>query len=127
MEVTQTDKVAEPLSLKGHFRIFDYFVSHSQLLLRCSETDDQRCINTDILFEGVEYIELPTFFEDPTLSLGNKDDLEAAAKRSSQPFVPELQQVFVVQAQQQRYLVVAVSLEVSRNELPPLESSIDRW
>lgn len=117
----------EPLVLRGHFRIFDYFASHSQLLIRCSEVGEENTANTDLRFHGVKYVDLPIYFENPIVRAGTQADFEAVANRLQQAIIREFQEVFVVEANQQRYYVLAGGLELSENELPPLQSRIKRW
>ncbi len=106
------------------FRLWDFRVSHDQLLLRSAKTDTFPT-NIDIAFVGVEYIELPTRIESPTICPPAEADVERAQLALGRNIPSD--QIFVVEAGNSRYLVVAAAMKASENDLDFMESSLERF
>ncbi len=112
------------LTVKRSFRLWDFRVSHGQLLLRSPKSKDL-ATNSDIAFVGVEYLELPTLLNDPTLDEAGDQDIgraEVALGRA----VPR-DRVFVLKSGERRYVVVAAAMKSFENELDLFESSLERF
>lgn len=111
------------------FQIWEYWVSHAQLLLR--SPGDLRCPpgtsearNLDLMFVGVEYIELPAVIEGLELAESSAEDHRVAAQRIGHP-VPA-GHVFVLATAGRRHLVVAGGLTVLENDRELMQSSLER-
>lgn len=106
------------------FELWDYTVSHGQLLLR-SPRNSEFSRNTDITFGGVKYSELPVNlgrvrFEEPT-----ELDHQHIRRRFAEEYeLPT--RVFVLCSGEMRYFVVAAYCKVSENEMEITESSLQR-
>jgi hypothetical protein len=112
------------------FKIWDYWVSHSQLLLR-SPGDLRRpkgsseSLNVDIIFVAVDYIELPTTLSELRLTSDvTTEELQSLEHAIGHAVLPE--QVFVLTANGQRHRVVAGAMWVRENDLELMQSSLDR-
>ncbi|MEO0557104.1 MAG: hypothetical protein AAF170_02855 [Bacteroidota bacterium] len=118
-------EIAEPIEFKGHFRVFDYSVSHSQLVIRHSWREGEQNLNLDLLFDGVDYIDLPVHLEDPILSAGGETDLARLAE--TRPSLHKsYRDVFVLESSGCRFVVVAALLKIVKSDLPPMESIVIR-
>src|SRR5262249_34912827 len=109
---------------KRRFRIWDFNVSHDQLLLR-SPKSAEAPKNLDVAFVGVEYIELPTKMKDLAIVVPGDDDIRRAETVLGTS-VPK-SQVFTIESGHRRYLVVAAAMKAFENDLEVLESSLERF
>jgi len=110
--------------LNRNFRFWDFRVSHDQLLLR-SAKNATTPRNVDVAFVGVEYVELPTKIRDLCLCDATAEDYAKAQDRLGRT-VPN-SQVYVVETEGRRYLVVAAAVKVFENDLEIFESSLERF
>lgn len=86
------------------FRLWEYRVSHDLLLLRSPKNDQYRT-NADVIFRGVEYVELPSLLKG--LAIRRGDTTNDAT--NEQP--PAEQRVVVsVVSGGRRYSIVATAL-----------------
>jgi hypothetical protein len=106
------------------FRVWDFRVSHDQLLVR-SPKNAQESKNIDIAFVGVEYMDLPTKMRDLVLNEVGHDDLRKAEDALGR-VVPK-DQVFAIRANNRNYLVVAAAMKVFENDLEVFESSLESF
>lgn len=106
------------------FRVWDYRVSHDQLLIRSPRSEHQTR-NVDVLFAGVEYLELATMFEELEIAAPTNADL-ARVQAAHRPGV-QLDYVRVLVSKGHRYVVVAAGMEIEENELDLFESSLERF
>jgi hypothetical protein len=106
------------------FQVWDYWVSHAQLLVR-SPSDIYHARNIDLMFVGVQYVELPTILPDLALVEATPEEQRRATQAVGRP-VP-LEQVFVLSTSGQRYLVVAGGMRIYENDLPFMTSSLERF
>lgn len=67
-----------PLSVPREFQIWEYTVSHGQLLLRSTKANIHKT-QIDVLFKNVVFIQLPARFQGLTISEIASDDPRAAA------------------------------------------------
>lgn len=109
---------------KRNFRLWDFRVSHDQLLLR-SPKNAETPKNLDVAFVGVEYIELPTRMRELRIEEPEVDDHVRAEQALGRP-VPHTQ-VFVIQTDDRRHIVVAAAVRFFENELDIFESSLERF
>lgn len=87
------------------FRIWDYKVSHSQLLIRSPQSADV-ATNIDLVFWGVERIDLPTSFQGVVM-------------------LREVDGLIHIQSGGQSYRVAAGGFKVLENTLDIFESSLE--
>ncbi|MDB4958800.1 MAG: hypothetical protein JWO36_6369 [Myxococcales bacterium] len=104
------------------FQFWQYRVSHGELLVR-SPKHGNDLLNVDLMFVGVEYVDLPRFL--PGLELDNAadDDISRAAERLGQPV--DRREVFVLQCQDRRHIVVAGVLQVAESDMEIFESPFE--
>ncbi len=87
------------------FRLWDYKVSHNQALIRSPRKPDI-ATNVDIVFWGVERLDLPTNLDGLQMSKGDDDE-------------------FIIESGGQRFVVVADGCKVLENGLDIFESSLE--
>ncbi|HEX3658754.1 MAG TPA: hypothetical protein VHV55_23380 [Pirellulales bacterium] len=104
------------------FRIWDYNVSHNQMLLR-SPKSPEVAKNIDIVFWGVEYIGIPTTLDAVELTRVENDD------KAIGDFLPakahEAANVYRLASGQKQYFVAASGFKVLENELDIFDSSLE--
>ena len=83
------------------FRVWEFHVSHSRLLLRSHELDDTI---VDIVFLGVAWMDVPDVLRGLVIEKGNEEDLHRVVARLGQ--VPHEEKVFALVAEGRRFLVV---------------------
>lgn len=86
------------------FQFWQYSVSHGELLIR-SPKDAAHPRNADIVFVGVEYVDLPRFLLDVEIREPADEDVARAEERLGKPV--QRQSVVVLKSQGRHYLVVA--------------------
>ena len=101
------------------FQVWEYEVSHGQLLIRspkspASRTSPEQLTNVDIICLDVEYMSLPRVlrgieFARPTS--GETSELERILRRRI-----EADRVNILQSEGSRFFVVALSLSMSEND-----------
>ncbi len=96
------------------FQLWQYRVSHGEMLVR-SPRDDEHPRNADLMFAGVEYLELPRFLPDLEVDEVNETDLARAADRLGKSV--ERQNVFVLKSQGRRFLVVAAGFKAAETDM----------
>lgn len=106
------------------FKLWDYRVSHNQLLLRSPKTEAMPT-NIDVAFVGVEYLDLPT--ELTSLALVPAEDSDLDRIKEAFGKVALESEVFVIQTSTHRHIVVAAAMQVFENDLDIFESSLERF
>jgi hypothetical protein len=106
------------------FKLWDYRVSHNQLLLRSPKTEAMPT-NIDIAFVGVEYLDLPTQLTNLVLVPAESADLDRANEVLGKVGLES--EVFVIQAANRRHIVVAVAMKILENDLDIFESSLEKF
>ena len=101
------------------FKVWEYRVSHKQLLLRSPKTTDSDN-NLDVMFCNVQYMELPSVLRDLEIEQPNQSDIAFAEKRIGKAVGEG--QVFVLNSGNQRHIVVAGGAAVSENSMGLFES-----
>ncbi|RKG79539.1 hypothetical protein D7W82_30735 [Corallococcus sp. CA049B] len=106
------------------FRVWEFRVSHDQLLIRSARTA-QHPQNLDVIFAGVDYLELPTKLGEIEITSPMVDDLRKvqAAFREG---VTE-RDVHVIVSGGRRFVVVAAKMTVVKNDLDIFESSLESF
>ena|SRR5579859_5840830 len=107
------------MKFNREFKIWDYWVSHSQLLLRSPgdlryPVGSSESRNIDIRFSGVGYIDLPAVMHDLEIVDSILNDQSMAEARLGRTLMGE--QVFVLISSGRRHLVVATVM------VPPYEN-----
>lgn len=109
----------------GNYSILDYNVSHRVLLLR-GRLPDSKSIHSDIIFEGVFYIEMPTQLEGFVLYMA--DDMitsQVISTRYNYPFYPQFNQaIYVLESEGKKYFVGCVRVLIKESNMNYMESSI---
>jgi len=101
------------------FKVWEYRVSHKQLLLRCPKSSDSSK-NFDVMFYDVQYMELPSVLRRLEIEQPNQSDIAFVEKRIGKAVGEG--QVFVLNSGNQRYIVVAGGAAVSENSMGLFES-----
>ncbi len=103
------------------FKIWDYNVSHNQLLLRSPRTPEINT-NIDFVFWGVEYIDLPTSFVGISLEPPERADMFNVERSIGKPC--DISGVYCVVSGEQRHFVLASGFKVLENQLDIFETSL---
>ncbi len=108
------------------FQVWDYWISHGQLLIRSPKRESIGCVkNIDVRFTGVKYLEIPcTEFElqieQPTEE--EKNNLTARLERN----LYRGENVFVLVCNGTRHYIIAGPITTEENDLDIFESSLKR-
>jgi len=102
------------------YRVWTYRVSHDQLLIRSSR-NSEHSLNSDLMFDGVMYMALPSLMHGIEVY---KEPRESA--RRSIPSFRELDFTFRLRSSNQDYWVAAGGLRVEENELGLWETHL-QW
>lgn len=104
----------EPQLKDRHFVLLEFNTSpHGTMALRGSKTQFAKGI--DILFWGVEYLDLLTFFTELEFGSVEQEDIEFVRARLDRPV--DTQKIFVFRSGPRRYRVVAERMEISETLL----------
>lgn len=97
-----------------HFRLWDYAVGHSQMLLRSPASDDEP-FNIDLVFLGVDRLDLPT-------------SLVGLAMFGPEPIalgVESPRDIYRIRSGDKEYTVVAAAFRIYKNHHNLMDSSLD--
>lgn len=109
--------------LKGRtFQFWEYRVSHGQLLVR-SPRQAEATRNVDLMFSGVEYVDLPRFLPELELDVSGDDDVLRAQERLGKPV--EARTVIVLKCRGHRHIVVAAGMSCAESDMDIFESPFD--
>lgn len=111
-----------PFVSDRRFRLWDYNVSHKQLLLRSPGSPDAGS-NVDIVMWGVEYLDLPTSLDGVAMASASAEELGRAERALGKAV--DGSRVFCLVSGDRRSVVVAGGFKVLENELDPFESSLE--
>ena len=106
------------------FQIWEYRAGHQQLLIR-SPKDEQHERNVDIVFAGVEYVDIPAILMGIDLAPPTTEDLRRVERRHRPNVDPST--VCVLVSGSKRHLIVAAGWKLSQNDLGPFESSLESF
>jgi hypothetical protein len=101
------------------FQLWQYRVSHGELLVR-SPKDSKHPRNADVMFAGVDYVELPRFLIDLEVDEPSDEDATRAQDRLGKSI--ERKTVFVLKSQGRRCIVVAAGMKVAESDMDIFES-----
>jgi hypothetical protein len=107
---------------KRTFKLWDYNVSHNQLLIRSPKNEDINS-NIDLKFVGVSYLNIPTLFEGCSFVKPIPDEINKIAYILKGKF--NLDNIFVISTSEERYIVVAKSCHFSENNLDIFETTLE--
>ena len=113
---------------KDDFMICDARPSHMQILFRNSKFVRGVNVNTELLFKGVEYLEVPSTIEGFQITTnGSKDDLEYIGTKLPE-VVPAISRnfysIFKITCNGINYYIVAIFLQIQTNTLGALDRSL---
>ena len=100
------------------FQFWHYRVSHGELLVR-SPKGINESKNIDVIFQGVEYVELPRFLPKMVVGKSNNTDLHYISSKLDKSI--DLSKVFVLLSEQKRFYVVASIMKIDENEFDMFE------
>ncbi|MGI4871329.1 MAG: hypothetical protein ACRYFX_09135 [Janthinobacterium lividum] len=103
---------------KKQFAVWDFLISHGQLLLRADKIRDSRGINTDVIFSGTAYMQLPTYLMGGIAILQDTSSKRFGYKTIDDGLDKGYYNVFEIKADDTSYYVVAGTFGVFENELP---------
>lgn len=101
------------------FQFWQYRVSHGELLIR-SPKDAAHPRNVDLMFVGVEYVDLPRFLPDLEIDEPEAPDLARAQERLGKSV--ELESVLVLKSQGRRHIVIAAAVKTVENDMDIFDS-----
>ncbi len=104
------------------FQFWEYRVSHGQLLVR-SPKHAAAPRNVDLIFSGVEYVDLPRHLPQLELDDPRDDDVLRAGERLGKPV--EDRCVFVLKCQGRRHIVVAAAVATVESDTEIFDSPFD--
>lgn len=111
--------------LYGRFVFLDYNISHKLLLLRNNDSHEYSEPNTDLIFESVFYIDLPTSLQDIRILEASDEEVERIEKKIGQTIHKEFGlKVYSIESSQSRFYVGCSRFIIKKNNLPFIESSI---
>jgi hypothetical protein len=104
------------------FSLWDYNVSHKQMLLRSPKSPDLQK-NIDIVMWGVEYIDLATSFVDVAMTTPSAKEIVRVARALKRDLDPSQVHCFV--SGKRRFVVVAAGFKILTNDLDIFDSSLE--
>lgn len=113
---------APPFASSRRFRVWDYGVSHGQLVLR-SPGEEEGGPHLDLHFSGVEYLRLPTYLTGIRLVTAGAVELDEVAGALPAPR-REGREIFVLSSEARRFVVVATELRIVETEGPRMLTAI---
>ncbi len=113
------------MNLSGcYFEVWEFRVSHEQLLLRSPRTKGQPR-NIDVIFGGVDYMELPSKLGEIQIAVPTDADLARVRGAYKADVRPDWVRVLV--SKDRRYVVVAAGMKIFENDLDLFESSLESF
>ena len=108
-------------SSEREFRMWDYNVSHNQLLIRSPRSPDV-ATNVDIIFWRVEYMELPCSFRGIAFAEAAASDVARVQQVFSK--ISSHASYYPLISEEKRHLIVASGFKVVENTLDIFNSSL---
>lgn len=105
-----------------YFTVFDYFISHGQLLVRSKKEDNQKW-NIDIIFFDTTFLQLFTILNGLTIRKVNKDHLNNYSSVNDY-LKYDNSNLFEITSQAEKYYIAASFVKVFENELEFNETSL---
>lgn len=97
------------------FRLWEYRVSHNQLLIRSPKNSDFST-NIDLVFWGVEFLKIPSSFNGLSVRKGSKSDDRLNVKEIDS---------FIFESSGQEFFLEAGGCKILENELDIFEASLE--
>jgi hypothetical protein len=113
-----------PLDSDRRFRLWDYNISHKQMLLRSPKSPDADA-NVDIVMWGVEYVDLATSLDGVRMASASCEELKRVEQALGKAL--DSSQVFCFISGDRRFIVVAAGFKVLRNDLDIFDSSLEHF
>jgi hypothetical protein len=101
------------------FQFWQFTVSHESLLVR-SPMGDGAASNVDLMFVGVEYVELPRLLDSLQIDTPTADEVRHVGQRLGRTV--QATEVTVLVSNGRRYVVVAVALRVAESDMDIFDS-----
>lgn len=95
------------------FQTWEFKVSHGQLLIR-SPRDTSYSTNVDLMFFGVEYMDLPRHLGQLEVQQPDETDISFIRERLAK--LDSSDSIFVLISGSRRYRVVAAAMKIAENE-----------
>lgn len=105
-----------------YFTVFDYFISHGQLLIR-SKKEDNKKWNIDIIFFDTTFLQLFTMLYGLTISMVNKDDF-SNYDSVNKYLRYDNSNLFEIISNNEKYYIAASFVKIYENELEFNETSL---
>ncbi|MFT6924399.1 MAG: hypothetical protein ACJA1C_003421 [Crocinitomicaceae bacterium] len=112
-------KTVQHIDEIGVFHMVDHSTTHNQILYRSHNIDTKE--NTDILFSGVTYSELPLKLSSCKIKIGGAQEFIYLRGKTE---LPLNRKVFVVEQKEFNHLVVADNVLIQTNDFEYHETSI---
>jgi hypothetical protein len=104
------------------FRLWDYNVSHNQMLIRSPKSVDVGT-NVDIVMWGIEYIDIITTLDGLTMAIASLEERRRAEQSLGKDL--ESSQALCFISGGTRFIVVAAGFKVLENDLDIFDSSLE--
>ena len=104
------------------FKVWLYRVSHGELLVR-SPQDLEHSRNIDLMFAGVEYLEIPCLLPHLEVDEANDDDVARTSDRLGK--LVERRNVIVLKSEGRRFLVVAAWMKAGESDMDIFDSPFE--
>ena len=105
------------------FQIWEYKVSHQQLLIR-SPKSKEHATNLDLIFVGVDYLALPKSMDGISVVPPDEAEQRFASTFNSESYSP---QIIILETRGKRHMVIAAKYRVFENDLDLFESSLESF
>jgi hypothetical protein len=116
--------MSQSFESKRTFRLWDYNVSHGQLLLRSPKSQEHRR-NLDLIFIGVDYAALSSTLAGLSVVQSTPDErhrLSAVLGR-----VVEAHETYVLICGSHRHVICAAGFALNENDLDFMDSSLEQF
>ena len=105
------------------FRLWDVNPTHIRVLIRSApERAQGQDQNIDLQFQFSTYMDIPSMFPGIAIRAATSDERKRIIGRLPKSYPDD--KVFVIETNGMEYHIVALSLWVEENTLPPMQSSI---
>tara|TARA_R110002095_G_scaffold2253_5_gene9402 strand:+ start:1021 stop:1365 length:345 start_codon:yes stop_codon:yes gene_type:complete len=104
------------------FRIWDFSVHHSRLLIRSQPTDGHN-YNIDLIFTAVDYISVPKHLDKLDIDAATSEEHKSIQKLFKREITKDEITILVVGGV--RHFVAAAGFQISENNLELFDSGLD--
>lgn len=106
-----------------YFTVFDFFISHSQLLIRASKNDEFKK-NIDLIFFDVKFQQISTHFYGLTIKKIPQEQNPLSSKVVTDYLTGSENHLFELTSDNEKYFVAASFFKIYENELGFSETSL---